>query len=206
MRLVLVDRTEVRENLDKVVEVHLLALANFGISEESVDDPHSKRIQTEFLDVEEVLLRQEILSAVSLPMRCQLKESLVECQDGVLRKSALDADAIQFARWQRRRGGAHLRVQAMTAQQLRDCLPSCSEKRDFMDHDPPRKDRDFYVHYDPMVGIGTAAVLLTFFFLITIRSFVRWAVLKVRFIRFEKKRRKNEMQLQQLQPVAVVEV
>ncbi|KAF8360028.1 hypothetical protein PRIPAC_95023 [Pristionchus pacificus] len=94
----------------------------------------------------------------------------------------------------------------MTAQQLRDCLPSCSEKRDFMDHDPPRKDEDFYVNYDPMVGVGTAAVLLTFFFLITIRSFVRWAVMKVRFIRFEKKRRKNEIQLQGLQPVAVVEV
>ncbi|GMR42906.1 hypothetical protein PMAYCL1PPCAC_33502 [Pristionchus mayeri] len=94
----------------------------------------------------------------------------------------------------------------MTSQQLRDCLPSCSEKRDFMDHHPPRKDADFYVHYDPMVGIGTAAVLLTFFFLITIRSFVRWAVMKVRFIRFEKKRRKNEIQLQQLQPVEIAEV
>ncbi|GMT20182.1 hypothetical protein PFISCL1PPCAC_11479 [Pristionchus fissidentatus] len=99
-----------------------------------------------------------------------------------------------------------VKIVMTVAEAQRNCLPSCAEKRDFMEHDPPRKEEDFFVDYDPMIGLGTAAVLLTFFFLITIRSLVRWAVMKVRFIRFEKKRRKNEMQLLTLEPVAVAEV
>uniref|UniRef100_A0A914ERV5 Uncharacterized protein n=1 Tax=Acrobeloides nanus TaxID=290746 RepID=A0A914ERV5_9BILA len=60
----------------------------------------------------------------------------------------------------------------------RACAPYCKlpEKRDFMDINPERSEEDFYRNYDPMVGIGTALILLLFACMITIKSLIRWAV------------------------------
>uniref|UniRef100_A0A1I7X7S2 FXYD domain-containing ion transport regulator n=1 Tax=Heterorhabditis bacteriophora TaxID=37862 RepID=A0A1I7X7S2_HETBA len=62
----------------------------------------------------------------------------------------------------------------------RQCHPLCTEKRDFMEVNPPRSERDFFADYDPWVGIGTAIVLSLFFFVITIKSCVRYTLRKWR--------------------------
>ncbi|CAD6196595.1 unnamed protein product [Caenorhabditis auriculariae] len=58
----------------------------------------------------------------------------------------------------------------------RDCHPLCLEKRDFMQVNPPRKATDFYRDYDPWIGIGTAVALCLFFFVITVKSCVRYGI------------------------------
>lgn len=70
--------------------------------------------------------------------------------------------------------------------QLR-CAPHCKspEKRDFMDVSPEKSESDFFRSYDPMVGIGTAAILVLFIFLITIKSFVKWIIRKIQILRYK---------------------
>ncbi|NP_497602.3 CX domain-containing protein [Caenorhabditis elegans] len=74
----------------------------------------------------------------------------------------------------------------------RNCYPLCAEKRDFMEHNPAQNGTDFYREYDPMVGIGTAAVLALFFFTITINGCIRCAVRKYKMHKFYKEIRKAE--------------
>ncbi|VDK22510.1 unnamed protein product, partial [Anisakis simplex] len=57
------------------------------------------------------------------------------------------------------------------------------EKRDFMDVNPERTNEDFFRNYDPMVGVGTAAILCAFIFLVTIKSFLKWLTRKFRMFR-----------------------
>ncbi|MFH4975071.1 hypothetical protein AB6A40_001780 [Gnathostoma spinigerum] len=68
------------------------------------------------------------------------------------------------------------------------CAPICKypEKRDFMDVNPPRSSEDFYVNYDPMVGIGTAVLLTLFILVVTIKSIIKWTVRKYRILRFNR--------------------
>lgn len=60
----------------------------------------------------------------------------------------------------------------------RACAPFCKlpDKRDFMDITPERSEEDYYRNYDPMVGLGTAMILLLFAFMVTIKSLIRWAI------------------------------
>ncbi|KHJ95229.1 hypothetical protein OESDEN_04836 [Oesophagostomum dentatum] len=51
---------------------------------------------------------------------------------------------------------------------------------------PPRTEQDFYRGYDPMVGIGTAITLVLFFFVVTVKSCVRYLVRKWRMYQFYK--------------------
>ncbi|CAJ0941455.1 unnamed protein product, partial [Mesorhabditis belari] len=51
-------------------------------------------------------------------------------------------------------------------------------KHDFMMVKPPRSEADFHAEYDPSIGYGTAFILLLFFFLITIKGIVKWAIMK----------------------------
>ncbi|KAK6740506.1 hypothetical protein RB195_008770 [Necator americanus] len=69
----------------------------------------------------------------------------------------------------------------------RPCHPLCAEKRDFMEVNPPRTEKDFYTTYDPWVGIGTAIVLAMFFFVVTVKSCVRYVVRKWRMHQFYKR-------------------
>ena len=70
----------------------------------------------------------------------------------------------------------------------RRCFPTCKipEKRDFMDVNPEKSEKDFYTNYDPMVGIGTAAILITFFIVITIKSFIRWLIRKYNLFKYKR--------------------
>ncbi|CAK5118226.1 unnamed protein product [Meloidogyne enterolobii] len=60
----------------------------------------------------------------------------------------------------------------------RACHPYCKppDKRDFQSYNPEKSFEDFYRNYDPMVGIGTAAILLSIIFLISVKSFIRWII------------------------------
>ncbi|KHN87888.1 hypothetical protein Tcan_07436 [Toxocara canis] len=73
------------------------------------------------------------------------------------------------------------------ASRMRWCAPHCKvpDKRDFMDVQPERSNEDFFRNYDPMVGIGTAAILAVFILLITIKSFIKWTARKIRMFRYE---------------------
>lgn len=53
-----------------------------------------------------------------------------------------------------------------------------------MDPDPARSDDDFYRDYDPWVGIGTALILALFFLLITLKTFMKWLLMKVTIWRY----------------------
>uniref|UniRef100_A0A0K0EKQ7 Col_cuticle_N domain-containing protein n=1 Tax=Strongyloides stercoralis TaxID=6248 RepID=A0A0K0EKQ7_STRER len=68
----------------------------------------------------------------------------------------------------------------------RHCAPFCRgpDKRDFMDTRPEKTADDFYKKYDPMIGIGTAAILMAFFLLITIKSFTRYILRKIKQYNF----------------------
>ncbi|KAI1721498.1 hypothetical protein Ddc_07954 [Ditylenchus destructor] len=68
----------------------------------------------------------------------------------------------------------------------RTCAPHCKlpDKRDFMDINPEKSAEDFYKNYDPMVGIGTAAILLSFVLLILIKSFGRYLLRRYRQIQY----------------------
>lgn len=70
---------------------------------------------------------------------------------------------------------------------MRWCAPHCRtpDKRDFMDVHPERSNEDFFRNYDPMVGIGTAALLAFFILLITIKSLIKWTTRKIRMFRYE---------------------
>ena len=57
---------------------------------------------------------------------------------------------------------------------------------------PPRSEKDFYNHYDPMVGIGTAIVLCIFFLTVTIKSCMRYTVRKWRMYHFYKNMEKEQ--------------
>lgn len=70
------------------------------------------------------------------------------------------------------------------------CIPpQCRspDKRDFMDFQPERLAADFYRNYDPMIGIETAAILLAFIFLITIKSIIRYYIRHLQKTRYRKK-------------------
>ncbi|KAL7070577.1 hypothetical protein ACQ4LE_010673 [Meloidogyne hapla] len=58
------------------------------------------------------------------------------------------------------------------------CPPYCKtpDKRDFQSYNPEKTSEDFYKNYDPIVGIGTAAILLSIIFLISVKSFIRWII------------------------------
>uniref|UniRef100_A0A0N4ZU44 Col_cuticle_N domain-containing protein n=1 Tax=Parastrongyloides trichosuri TaxID=131310 RepID=A0A0N4ZU44_PARTI len=68
----------------------------------------------------------------------------------------------------------------------RHCAPFCRgpEKRDFMDINPEKTADDFYKKYDPMIGIGTAVILITFFILITIKSLTKYILRKIKQYNF----------------------
>jgi|UniRef100_A0AC35GJC1 hypothetical protein len=74
----------------------------------------------------------------------------------------------------------------------RRCFPSCKipEKRDFMDVNPEKSEDDFYKEYDPMVGLGTAAILIVFFIVITVKSFIRWIIRKYKLFKFKRAAKK----------------
>lgn len=70
------------------------------------------------------------------------------------------------------------------------CLPpQCRspDKRDFMDFQPERSAVDFYRNYDPMIGIGTAAILLGFIFFITIKSIISYTIRRFQKVRYRHK-------------------
>lgn len=56
-----------------------------------------------------------------------------------------------------------------------------------MEVNPARTEEDFYAAYDPWVGVGTAIVLALFFFVITVKSCVRYAIRKWRMHQFYKR-------------------
>ncbi|CAI5445782.1 unnamed protein product [Caenorhabditis angaria] len=74
----------------------------------------------------------------------------------------------------------------------KNCFPLCAEKRDFMEHNPPRKAEDFFRDYDPTIGIGTAAILVLFFMVVTLKSFIRCAIRKWKMHKFYKKLEKSQ--------------
>ncbi|RCN51680.1 hypothetical protein ANCCAN_02350 [Ancylostoma caninum] len=84
----------------------------------------------------------------------------------------------------------------------RPCHPLCAEKRDFMEVNPPRSEKDFYAAYDPMVGIGTAIVLMMFFFVVTVKSCVRYAIRKWRMHQFYKRTPPGDAAADDEQPIA----
>ncbi|KJH52880.1 hypothetical protein DICVIV_00926 [Dictyocaulus viviparus] len=69
---------------------------------------------------------------------------------------------------------------------------SCVEKRDFMEVDPPRTEKDFYKNYDPWMGVSTAILLALFFFVITVKSCVRYLIRKWRMHQFYKRASSGE--------------
>uniref|UniRef100_A0A915PRB8 Uncharacterized protein n=1 Tax=Setaria digitata TaxID=48799 RepID=A0A915PRB8_9BILA len=72
-------------------------------------------------------------------------------------------------------------------QRRNPCFPTCKipDKRDFMDSDPPRTTEDFYRHYDPWIGIGTAIILALFFILIAFKTFVTWLLRRATVWRYQ---------------------
>ncbi|WKX98764.1 hypothetical protein Q1695_014001 [Nippostrongylus brasiliensis] len=86
----------------------------------------------------------------------------------------------------------------------RPCHPLCNEKRDFMEVNPARTEKDFYANYDPMVGIGTAVVLTLFFFVVTVKSCVRYIVRKWRMYQFYKNNSIGELTAEEQQPAETV--
>lgn len=80
-------------------------------------------------------------------------------------------------------------ISALSYNNIMCIPPHCRfpEKRDFMDFQPERSASDFYRNYDPMVGVGTAAILLTFIFLITIKSIIRYTIRRFQKTRYRRK-------------------
>uniref|UniRef100_A0A914H0U4 Calmodulin n=1 Tax=Globodera rostochiensis TaxID=31243 RepID=A0A914H0U4_GLORO len=70
------------------------------------------------------------------------------------------------------------------------CRPP--DKRDFMEYNPPKSANDLYQSYDPMVGIGTAGILLLFITLITAKSLLRWTIKQWRLHKYAKRREKQQ--------------
>uniref|UniRef100_A0A183CMR5 Uncharacterized protein n=1 Tax=Globodera pallida TaxID=36090 RepID=A0A183CMR5_GLOPA len=70
------------------------------------------------------------------------------------------------------------------------CRPP--DKRDFMEYNPAKSANDLYQSYDPMVGIGTAGILLLFITLITAKSLLRWMVKQWRLHKYAKRRKKQQ--------------
>lgn len=60
-----------------------------------------------------------------------------------------------------------------------------------MDTDPERTADDFYRNYDPMVGIGTAGILILFILLVSIKSIIRWVRRRWRILTYERQRIKE---------------
>ncbi|KAL3091744.1 hypothetical protein niasHT_024326 [Heterodera trifolii] len=76
----------------------------------------------------------------------------------------------------------------------RPCQPFCRapDKRDFMEYEPAKTANDFYKSYDPMVGVGTAAILLLFIALLTAKSFLRWTIKQWRMRKYIRRREKQQ--------------
>uniref|UniRef100_A0A0R3RJT5 Movement protein n=1 Tax=Elaeophora elaphi TaxID=1147741 RepID=A0A0R3RJT5_9BILA len=87
--------------------------------------------------------------------------------------------------------------QQQQKRQRGSCFPTCKtpDKRDFMDSDPPRTTDDFYRHYDPWIGIGTAIILALFFILIAFKTFMTWFIRRITIwrYRYQKYREKSKM-------------
>ncbi|CAG9540271.1 unnamed protein product [Cercopithifilaria johnstoni] len=79
-----------------------------------------------------------------------------------------------------------VQYQQQQKQEHHSCFPTCKtpDKRDFMDSNPPRTTDDFYRHYDPWIGIGTAMILALFFILIAFKTFMTWLFRKITIWRY----------------------
>lgn len=62
-----------------------------------------------------------------------------------------------------------------------------------MDIEPERTADDFYRNYDPMVGIGTAGILILFILLVTMKSLIRCVRRRWRILTYERQRVKEAL-------------
>jgi len=60
-----------------------------------------------------------------------------------------------------------------------------------MTYEPEKSADDFYKGYDVNVGVGTALVLLLFFFVVTAKSLGRCAIRRWRFLQYKNKKSKQ---------------
>ncbi|KAI6239073.1 hypothetical protein M3Y99_00610300 [Aphelenchoides fujianensis] len=69
------------------------------------------------------------------------------------------------------------------------CFPHCKapDKRDFMDIDPEKNAEDFYRNYDPLVGVGTVAILFSIIVLASFKSIIRCIIRRYRMWTYDRK-------------------